>query len=330
LFLARRPTGQIDESCFGVREVQVPEPAADEVVVDNIVMSVDPYMYLRALGDGLAARGAYEIGQTPDGYAIGRVRESRSDLFRSGDLVVSWAAWRERFVAPASTIEPLPAGFDLSPETHLAALGATSFTAWVGITQFITPSPGQVIFISGAAGGVGMIACQLALRAGLRVVASAGSAQKCEWLESLGDVRTINYREVRDLYGALCEVAPQGLDLYFDIVGGRQLEAAIQHANPHAHFIECGTISSFVTGGEPTDRLVDLQSMPAKCITMHGYTISRFFHLRPGFMDYMRSWFTDGGPRVPTTIFEGLETAPRALRSLFVGGNLGKTLVRIA
>lgn len=329
LYLSRRPTGEIDAGCFEARETQLPPLSEGDVLVDNLVMSVDPYMYLRASGDGAIARGGYEIGETPDAHTIGRVRESRSDRFRSGDLVSSFLGWRDRFVAPAEAVEALPPGFDYAPEDYIAAVGMTPFTAWVGMTAFTQTVAGGTIFVSGAAGGVGMIACQIALRAGMRVVASAGSARKRAWLESLGDVRTIDYRATSDLTTALIEAAPERLDLTFDTVGGNHLEAAIGAAKPLTHIIACGAISSFVPRGDPRSILTDLRMLPVQTVTIHGYTVSRFFHLHPAFLDHMRAWRGEGGPVAPTTIFETLDSAPEALRSLFGGDNLGKTLVRL-
>jgi NADPH-dependent curcumin reductase CurA len=327
--LARRPRGQLEEACFTLTEEALPPLGCDEVLVDNLAMSIDPYMYLRAVGGELAG-GSYEIGGTPDAYAIGRVRESRSDRYRAGDLVTSFAGWRDCFVSAASSVEPAPAGFALSPEAHLSVLGVAAFTAWVGMTQFVRPAAGQVIFISGAAGGVGVVACQLAARAGLKVVASAGTDEKCAWLAGLNNVHTINYRQAPDLLAALRAEAPDGIDLYFDNVGGHHLETAIRHAKPRAQFIACGAISSFVESEDPRSGLTDIRMLPTKSITMHAYTVSHFFHLHDDFIDFMRDWLREGGPVVPMTVFEGLEAAPRALRSLFGGGNLGKTIVRIA
>lgn len=327
--LARRPSGALETDCFELRETTLPPLAPGEVMVDNLAMSVDPYMYLRAAANGEIARGGYEIGDIPDAHSVGRVRETRSERFAVGDIVTSFAGWRDRFVAPAMTVEPLPSGFDFLPADYLAAVGMASFTAWVGLNAFVTPVAGQTILITGAAGGVGMIACQIALRLGLRVVASAGSEEKCAWLAGLGDVRTVNYRAVSDFSAALEEVAPEGFDLCFDNVGARQLEAAIRRANPFAHIIACGAISSIVEDADPMKVMTDLRLLPVKCITIHGYTVSRYFDRFPAFLNDMREWVRDGGPSIPTTIFDGLHTAPQALKSLFGGNNLGKTIVRI-
>jgi NADPH-dependent curcumin reductase CurA len=329
LFLARRPEGKRLDNCFTMREVAAQPLAGDEVLVENKWMSVDPYMYLRAIAADFAGE-IYEIGDVPDAFCVGKVLESSSERFRAGDLVLSTFGWREGFVAPASAVNPLPPGFDIPPQAYLSVLGAPALTAWVGMTQLVALQPGQTIFISGAAGGVGIVACQLALRAGLRVIASAGSEQKCAWLAGLGDVRTLNYRETPDILTALRKIAPEGLDLYFDNVGGNHLEAAIEHAKPKAHFIECGMISSFVTGGDPASLRVDIRRVPSKSITLHGYTVSHYLHLYGVFIDDMREWIRDGGVRVPEAIFEGLQDAPRALESIFGGGHFGRTLVRLS
>lgn len=328
-FLVRRPASVFDTDCFELRENTLPPLAPGEVLVDNLVMSVDPYMYVRAAGDGDIALGGYEIGDIPDAHSVGRVRETRSELFQVGDLVTSFSGWRDSFNAPSASIEPLPSGFDFPPEEYLAAVGNASFTAWTGLNAFVSPLPGQTMLITGAAGGVGMIACQMALRAGLRVVASAGSDAKCAWLASLGDVRTINYRKEPSFDAALAYAAPEGLDLCFDNVGGRQLEAAIRQAKSFAHIIACGAISTIVNDDDPTTVMTDLRMLPVKCITMHGYTVSRFFDRFPAFLDYMRDWVRDGGPSIPVTVFDGLASAPAALKSLFGGNNLGKTVVRL-
>jgi NADPH-dependent curcumin reductase CurA len=327
--LVRRPAGHVDDTCFELRERLLPALGKDEVLVDQLVLSIDPYMYIRASGDERTARGAYQLGDVPDGLGVGRVRETRSGRFQVGDLVTSSAGWRDRYVALAADLQPLPEGLELPPDRFVAVVGATSFTAWVGFTAFVEAKRGQTIYVTGAAGGVGMIATQLALRAGLKVIASAGTPEKCAWLASLGDVHAINYRTTPDLAGALQEAVPDGIDLCFDTVGGRHMEAAISALRPHGHLIACGSMSTIVPGDNPADLLTDLRLVPVQCCTIHGYTVSRFLHLFPAFLDYMRDWMADGGPIVPVTVHEGIESAPAALRSLFGGGNLGKTLVRV-
>ena len=276
---ARRPEGAPTLDTFAMETVEVPPPAAGQVQVRNLWMSVDPYMRGR-----MTTRQSYvppfRLGEPLEGGAIGRVETSACEGFAPGDLVQSMLGWREAFNAPASALTKVPST-NLPPEALLGVAGLPGLTAFVGVEKVIQLRAGEVFFVSAASGAVGAVACQIAKLRGATVIGSAGGAEKCAFLREIGVDRTIDYKAEQDLPAALAAAAPQGIDAYFDNVGGDHLDAALQAAKSFARFALCGMISEYNrTEHSPTPQL---RLAVPKRLRLEGFIVSDHFDLMPGF-----------------------------------------------
>lgn len=326
--LARWPTGPATADDFEIVETALPALGDGQALVRNLWMSVDPYMRGRMYRDG-AYNTPYQLGHALDGGAIGEVVESRDASLKPGDLVDSFLGWREAFVAPVTTLRRLSTR-GLPPQVYLGAMGMPGLTAYGGLLAIGKPQPGETVFVSGAAGAVGSLVAQIAKNVGCTVVASVGSPEKADWLTSLGVDHAINYRSAPNLTDALRTVAPQGIDVYFDNIGGDHLEAALNLANRNARICGCGMISQYdhLNAVAQPNNLFMLYS---KTIRLEGFTVAQFLGpVRRDFLRDMSEWIAAGKIHCKETILEGLESAPAAFMALFSGGNTGKMLVKLA
>lgn len=325
--LVSRPVGVPAAANFEVASVTLPAPGPGEVLVQNKFMSVDPYMRGR-MYDRPSYVPPFAIGEALQGGAVGVVLESNADGWKKGDIVSSMFGWREAFVAPAAALEKLDVPTGLPMEAFLGVLGMPGLTAWAGLTQIGKPKPGDVVFVSGAAGAVGSIVAQVAKRKGCIVVATAGSDEKCAWLKGLGVDHAINYRTCGNLLAAVQAAAPKGIDIYFDNVGGEHLEVAIEVARPFARLIECGMISSY-NDTDPAPGPRNMVQIVGKSLTLRGFIVMEFAGLRGDFMAEVGPWIRKGQLKWEETVFEGIEKAPDAFIGLFEGKNTGKMLVKL-
>src|SRR5690242_5817107 len=223
--LKSRPTGVLGPEQFELATVEVPPPAAGEVQIRNLWMSVDPYMRPR-MNDVKSYVPPYEVGKPLDGRAVGEVIATADRAFAQGDLVESGLGWREVFNAPAKTVRKLDAR-GLAPQVFLGVAGVPGFTAYVGLLKIAALKAGDVVFVSAAAGAVGQVACQIAKLKGHKVIGSAGGPEKVSWLKEIGVDEVIDYKAESSIRQALARAAPDGIDVYFDNVGGAHLEAAV-------------------------------------------------------------------------------------------------------
>ena len=320
IVLAARPQGLPRESDFALREIDAREPADGEVVVRNVLVSVDPYMRSRMSGIRTYV-GPYELGEPIDGGAVGRVVASRHDGFAEGDWVLSSLGWREQGIAPGDSLRRLDPEL-APPSTALGVLGMPGFTAWIGLVEIGRVAEGETIYVSGAAGAVGSVAAQLAKLKGLRVIGSAGSPEKVAWLRSLG-IEAFDYHEtgVRD---ALAD----GIDVYFDNVGGSQLEAALAALRPFGRVVGCGQIARYNDERpEPGPRNMSL--LVTNRLRLQGYIVTDHWSRFPEFLAEAAPLVAGGRIAYRETIVDGLENAPAAFAGLFRGDNVGKMLVRV-
>jgi NADPH-dependent curcumin reductase CurA len=318
--LAARPEGEPKASDFELREVPEPTVADGEVLVRNVFVSVDPYMRGRMTGVHTYVP-PYEIGGSIDGGAVGRVVESRDERFAAGDWVVSSLGWREAGVVAANRLRKIDPSV-APPSYALGILGMPGFTAWIGLVEIGRVQEGETIYVSGAAGAVGSAAVQIARRKGLRVIGSAGSAAKVEWLQSLG-VEAFDYRET-----PAKEALADGIDVYFDNVGGVQLEAALTALRTHGRVVACGAISRYNDlHAEPGPR--NLFLMVTKRLRLEGFIIFDHNARFPEFLAEVAPWVLGGQMLCRETIVEGLENIPTAFAGLFRGDNVGKMIVRV-
>jgi len=320
IILAARPQGEPKETDFELRDTEPREPGDGEVQVRNVYVSVDPYMRGRMTGVRTYVDG-FDVGAPIAGGAVGRVVASRDPNFAEGDWVSSMLGWREEGVVAGDQLRRLDTSV-ASPTTALGALGATGFTAWIGLVEILQVKEGETIYVSGAAGAVGSIAVQLARHRGLRTIGSAGSGEKVAWLESLG-VEAFNYRETRPK-----DALGDGIDAYFDNVGGDQLEAALFALRPFGRVAACGAIANYnAERPEPGPR--NLAFIVSKRLRIQGFIVTDHFARFGEFMREVAPLVASGAIESRETIVEGLENAPRAFAGLFRGENTGKMLVRV-
>ena len=324
--LKSRPSGLPTHDNFELATVELAAPGAGEVQVQNLWMTVDPYMRGR-MNDVKSYAPPFQLGRVMDGGAIGQVVASNDPSLSVGDLVQSGFGWREGFNAPASAMQKLNPG-KLPVQTFLGAAGMPGLTAYAGLLKVAARKDGDVVFVSGAAGAVGAMVCQIAKAKGHTVIGSAGGADKVAYLKSIGVDHVIDYKAEKNLNAALAAAAPDGIDVYFDNVGGAHLEAALNSAKMFARFAICGMISIYnATAPEPGPS--NLAQLIGKNIRMEGFIVSHHFGMMPQYIAELSQWVADGKVSWKETVFEGIEKAPDAFIGLFKGENLGKMLVKL-
>jgi hypothetical protein len=325
--LKRRPVGMPSRDDFELMTVDVPEPGTGEVQVANLCMSVDPYMRGRMI-DRKSYVPPFQVGETLSGGAIGQVVASAHPEYHEGDVVQSHFGWRQAFTAPAGHLTRL-GELTAPPSAYLGVLGMPGMTAYVGLFGAASLKDGETVFVSGAAGAVGSIAGQIARLRGCRVVGSAGGAEKTAWLTSeLGFDHAFDYHQ-GNLLGQLREGAPDGLDVYFDNVGGDHLEAALFHMRPFGRIALCGAISQY-NATEPVPGPSNLVMAIGLGLTLRGFIVSHFDHMADDFKRDMTAWVNAGDIKYQETVYEGIEKAPDAFIGLFTGANVGKMIVRLS
>jgi hypothetical protein len=325
--LASRPHGWPTAENFEFAEVDVPSPASGQVLVRNLVMSVDPYMRGR-MNDVKSYVPPFQVGQPLDGGAVGEVVASGDESLRPGDVVLHSLGWREYALLDARHATKIdttlaPAG------AYLGVLGMPGLTAYAGLVEVAALRPGDVVFVSGAAGAVGSVAGQIArLKGASRVIGSAGSAEKVAHLvDDLGFDAAFNYKDgpVRE---QLAEAAPDGIDVYFDNVGGDHLEAALAVLNVHGRVAVCGMISGYnATEAAPAPR--NLAELIRKRLTVRGMLVRDHMDLQEPFVAEVGAWLREGTLRYRETVVSGLANAPAAFLGMMRGENTGKMLVTV-
>ena len=328
IHLKSRPAGLPGADNFQLVERSLPDPAAGQLLVKTLFMSVDPYMRGR-MTDRPSYIAPFEIGQPLEGGAVGIVELSAHPDFKAGDLVSHFSGWRDHVLVDAASVNKIDTT-KAPAETWLGPLGIPGHTAYVGLVRIAQLKPTDTVFVSATAGAVGSMAVQIAKLKGARVVGSVGSEAKARWVkDELGADAVINYKTAGDLTEALRQAAPEGIDVYFDNVGGDHLEAAIAVANKHARIVLCGMISQY-NDSTPPAGLSNLYEAATKSVRLQGFIISDHFDILPEFIADMAGWIADGRITSRDTIVSGLENAPQAFIGLFSGENLGKMLVKLA
>jgi NADPH-dependent curcumin reductase CurA len=325
--LKSRPKGEPTRDNFEWVEVAIPEPAEGQLLVRNHFMSVDPYMRGR-MNDVKSYVPPFQLGEALDGGAVGQVIRSRSPDFKEGDFVVGSGGWREYNVGNAkgyAKVDP-----KLGPlQAFLGVLGMPGQTAYVGLLDIGKPVKGETVFVSAAAGAVGGLVGQIAKLKGCRVVGSAGSDDKVKHLrEKLGFDEAFNYKS-GPAAEALERTCPEGIDIYFDNVGGEQLEAAIGKMKNFGRIALCGAISQY-NATEPTPGPRNLMLAVGKRLTLRGFIVSDHRDQFATFLRDMSGWLREGKVTLEETVVEGLEKAPEAFIGLLRGQNTGKMVVRLA
>ena len=326
--LKSRPAGMPTHDNFALVTVELPQPAAGEVLVKNLYMSVDPYMRGRMREDAVYAQ-AYAVNEVMYGGAIGEVIESNDPSLSAGDIVLNQKAWQDRFVAPANTLVKLKPFDRAQLSLYMGTLGMPGLTSYVGLFKFGEPKAGDTVFVSAASGAVGANVCQIAKLKGCRVIGSCGSDEKAQWLkDECGVDAVINYKTCGDLSAALAAAAPEGIDVYFENVGGDHLQAAINSMNPYGRIAACGMISGY-NAANPEPGPNNLMLIVGKKIRITGFIVSDHVDMRDAFLSEMIPWIQAGKIKSHETVVEGIDHAVDAFLGLFSGNNFGKMVVKL-
>nr|WP_029623832.1 NADP-dependent oxidoreductase [Sphingomonas sp. PAMC 26617] len=323
--LKSRPNGMPQADNFALVETAPAALNDGEVRVANRWLSVDPYMRGR-MNDTKSYVAPFALGEPMQGGALGEVVESRADGIKVGDIVQHMLGWRDEAVLPAAQVQKLP-DLGVPVEQFLGMLGMPGMTAYWGLLDVASAKAGDTVFVSAAAGAVGSTVVQVAKAKGMTVIGSAGGADKCAWVTSLGANHVIDYKGDVPLVKALGAAAPNGIDVYFDNVGGSHLDAALAHANDQARFAVCGMIEGY-NSSKPTE-LKYLMRVIAARIRIQGFLVTPYFARAQEFYQDMAAMVKSGALTSQDTVHNGLDATPDAFLGLFSGGNTGKMLVRL-
>jgi NADPH-dependent curcumin reductase CurA len=325
--LVARPFGEPKPEDFAVVETSVADPAPGQILVRNDWMSVDPYMRGR-MNDTKSYTPPFELGEVMEGGAIGTVVASESPDVPVGASVLHFQGWRQYALVDAARAKVVDT--DAAPaQAYLGALGMIGLTAYAGLTAVAGLKEGDVVFVSGAAGAVGSLAGQIAKQLGAsKVIGSAGGPEKKRrLLEEFGYDAAIDYRE-GDLEGQLAEAAPEGIDVYFDNVGGDHLRAAIQGMRVHGRAALCGAISVY-NSSEPVPGPDNLGLLVGKRVKLQGFLVGDHADLAPQYYESAARWLAEGKLHAEETVVEGIDNAVDAFLGMMRGANTGKMLVRL-
>ncbi len=325
--LAARPEGMIRPSDFTLAAEHVPALADNQMLIRNVYLSLDP-----AMRGWLIDRPSYvppvKIGETMRGLAIGIVEESNNAKFAVGDTVQGMLGWQEYFVSSGDGITLLPPS-PLPLTANLGLFGLAGMTSYFGLLEIGQPKEGETLLVSGAAGSVGSLVGQIGKIKGLRVVGIAGSAAKCEWLvKELGYDATINHTS-GDLRKQLKETCPQGVDIYFDNVGGDILDTTLSVMNTFGRVVVCGLISQY-NATEPVPGPYNFAMVISKRLKIQGFIATDFGKRVKEMISYFSNWYREGRLTYRVDLVQGLEEAPIAINRLFNGTNNGKLIVQIS
>jgi NADPH-dependent curcumin reductase CurA len=322
--LASRPKGRPTPDNFTLEQTELKPIQEDQVLVRNLFMSVDPYMRGR-MNDRKSYVPPFELGKPLEGATIGEVIESRAKEFKAGEIVTSHLGWREYAIAWAKHLRKV--NREVQPlSVYLGMLGMPGMTAWAGL-HLAELKAGEVIFISAAAGAVGSVAGQLAKLRGCRVVGSAGSAEKIKFLQQCGFDAAFNYKD-GSIFDQLRVAAPDGIDVYFDNVGGEALEAALSTLRLRGRIVACGSISVY-NDEKPRPGPSNLFNMTTKRLTMKGLMVLDWLDRQAEFEQEVGGYFRTGKLKHRETVVEGIDKAVDAFIGLFDGENVGKMVVKL-
>jgi hypothetical protein len=322
--LKARPEGLPSNSNFELKDTTLPPLGDGMVRVRNLWLSVDPYMRGR-MNDVKSYVPAFQLGEPMEGGAVGEVVESKAESLSRGDLVLHMSGWRDEAVVSARAVNKLP-NLSVPPQRFLGVLGITGATAYFGLIDVAQAKHSDIVFVSAAAGAVGSVVVQIAKARGMTVIGSAGGSEKCAFVSSLGADHVIDYKS-GPILKALAAAAPNGIDVYFDNVGGDHLDAALALARNHSRFAICGMIEGYNKLEPPSFRFV--QRIIAARIRLQGFLVLDYQSRMAEFYREMGQWIASGAMKPHETVVEGLENMPEAFLGLFEGANVGKMLVEL-
>lgn len=324
IILAELPTDKLEARHFELRDAPMPEAGDGEVLVRTILMSIDAAN--RSWMQGATYRAAVKAGDVMPTYAVAEVVQSNSPRFQPGDIVEGESIWASYAALPARALRKAP---DARPMTNLISVyGIAGKTAFHGLIGVGRPVAGETVLVSAAAGSVGGYVGQIAKALGCRVVGIAGGPEKCAWVqEHMGFDACVDYRDP-GLFKALKAACPNGVDVYFDNVGGQVLETALFHMNERGRVVCCGAISQY-DGANPTGPRNLPGLVVVKRLRMEGFIVMDFAHEDDKALRALQSWVASGQVKVEEHVHDGLASAPAALMGLLAGQNRGKCMVRV-
>jgi NADPH-dependent curcumin reductase len=325
VLLASRPVGWVTEENFRIVNTPVPKPAEGQILVRNHYLSLDPYMRGR-MNDVKSYAAKQEIDQVMIGGTVGEVIESRNPNFKVGDVVVAPFGWQQYGCSDGTGANKIDAS-RVPMSAYLGVIGMPGVTAWTGLLDISQPKPGETVVVSAAAGAVGSAVGQIAKLKGCRAVGIAGGKEKCNYVvKELGFDACVDYKTGR-LNEDLKAATPDGIDCYFENVGGEILDAVLKRMNPFSRIAVCGLISQY-NATEPYG-VKTFQAILVNRIKVQGFIVSDRLNLWPQALKDLADWVASGKLKYRETIAQGLENAPKAFIGLLKGQNLGKQLVKL-
>lgn len=332
ILMVQRPKGAPTPSDFRLEETPAPEPAEGEVLLRTLYLSLDPYMRGR-MSDAPSYAPPMAVGDVMVGGTVSRVEASRHPDYREGDLVVAYSGWQDYGVSDGAGLTRLDPGMS-HLSYALGVLGMPGFTAYMGLLDIGAPQPGETLVVAAATGAVGSVVGQIGKLKGCRVVGVAGGEQKCRYaVDELGFDACIDHR-VPDFPAQLAAACPNGIDVYFENVGGAVLEAVVPLLNPKARVPVCGLIAHYNAENLPEgpDHLpLFMGAILRKRLKVQGFIIfSDYGHRYDEFITDMAPWVEQGKIKYREDVVEGLENAPEAFIGLLEGRNFGKLVVKVS
>ncbi len=326
--LAARPEGLIQESDFEFHEEPVRAPGEGQLLIRNIYLSLDP-----ANRGWVTDKPSYvppvPLGEVMRGIAVGVVEDSRHARFQPGDIVQGMLGWQTYLLSDGSGLQRLPSGTMLPLTASLGLFGHIGLTAYFGLLEIGKPESGETLVVSAAAGAVGSLVGQIGKLKGCRVVGITGSREKCRWItEDLGFDCSINYKQ-EAVAEKLRECCVEGIDVYFDNVGGETLDAVLGHINKHVRLVICGLISQY-NAEEPVPGPFNFANVLLRSARVEGFIVLDFLDRAGEALQDLSQWLAEGKLQYRVDVVEGLENAPRALNRLFDGSNRGKLIVQVS
>jgi hypothetical protein len=327
IVLNSRPSGLPVAANFRFETIETPVISEGQLLLKPIYVSVDPYLRGR-MNDSKSYVPPFQLNQPISSGIVAEIIESKNSSFKAGEYVLGALAWQEYQIsdgAGLTKVDPFVAPLSV----YLGALGMTGLTAYFGLTEIGMPKPGEILVVSGAAGAVGTMVGQIGKLLGCRVVGIAGSEEKIALLKSkFGYDEAINYKTTSDMKAAIAKVCPDGVDIYFDNVGGEISDAVLANINKNARIPLCGAISTYNATEEPLGPRIQ-STLIKNSALIQGFIVSNYAAKFPQGLVQLGKWFKEGKIQYSETIVEGFNNIPQAFIDLFSGKNEGKMIVKI-
>jgi NADPH-dependent curcumin reductase CurA len=325
VLLAARPVGAPKESDFRFDETELSDPKDGEIVIKNLYLSLDPYMRGR-MNDAKSYAASVDLGAVMIGGTVGEVLASKNERFKPGDLVVGVGRWQTHYVSDGAGLMKVDAS-RIPASAYLGAVGMPGVTAWIGLFDFGQPKPGETVVVAAASGAVGSVVGQLAKIKGCRAVGIAGGKDKCEHVvRDLGFDVCLDHRDP-DLRKAFKEATPNGVDVYFENVGGEILDMVLGRLNAFARIPLCGLVSQY-NAKEPYG-VKNFAALLINRVALRGFIVSDHMERWPPALAELGTWVADGRIKYKESVTNGLENAPKAFIGMLEGKNFGKALVKL-